>query len=301
MSALPSVKQLQYLAVLAETGSFSKAAARCHVTQSTLSAGIATLEDLLGWPVVDRSQRTVRLTALGRDTLRHAHTILQEAEMIVTRARSLNTPLSGPLRLGVIPTIAPYMLPRLLTHLAREFPALELQLHEDITARLVEALRQGQLDIVLMAFPYKTPGLTVRALYDEPFLLACPQGRWPAPPPVKLDQLKGRELLLLEDGHCLRDHALAACRLQPATEKKAFSATSLPTLIEMVRHGYGMTILPAMAVDSVPGTGNGTGIDIFPFRPPVPTRRIGFCWRKGSPQAAEFGLFAAKTADFLDA
>jgi LysR family hydrogen peroxide-inducible transcriptional activator len=297
MASLPTVKQLQYLSFLAETGSFSKAAARGHVTQSTLSAGIAALEDLLGQPVVDRSRRTLHLTALGRDTLRRAHTILAEAEMIVARARSLGAPLSGPLRLGVIPTIAPYLLPRLLPALAAQFPALELQLHEDMTARLIESLRAGQLDVLLLAFPYKAAGLSTHILFEEPFMLACPRGRWAAPPPVKLDQLRGRDLLLLEDGHCLRDQAIAACRLQPAAEKKAFSATSLPTLIEMVRHGYGMTILPAMAVETMPPA----DIDIFPFRPPVPTRKVGLCWRAGNPRAAEFTALAQAVQDHLRA
>lgn len=290
MSALPSVKQLQYLVSLAETGSFSRAAAACHVTQSTLSAGIAALEDLLGQALADRGQRTVRLTPLGREVVGRARVILGEAAQIVERARSLGQPLTGPLRMGVIPTIAPYFLPRLLPLLQADFPVLELQLHEDMTARLVTELQAGTLDVLLIAFPYKAAGMAHEILFAEDFMLACPRGMWAAPPPVKTDQLKGRDLLLLEDGHCLRDHALAACRLQPVTEKKAFSATSLPTLIQMVGHGYGMTILPAMAVDSVKGQEN---IDIFPFRAPVPQREIGLAWRAGSPRAAEFRLLAA--------
>lgn len=290
MTPLPSIRQLQYLAALAATGSFSKAAARCHVTQSTLSAGIAALEALLGQALADRGQRTVILTPLGRETLARGQVILNEAAQIVARARSLGQPLTGPLRLGVIPTIAPYFLPRLLPKVQEKFPALELQLQEDMTARLVAELMGGRLDLLLIAFPYKVAGMAQEILFAENFMLACPRGRWDVPPPVKIDQLKGRDLLLLEEGHCLRDHALAACRLQPVAEKKAFSATSLPTLIQMVGHGYGMTILPEMAVESVRRQDH---IDIFPFRDPVPQRQIGLAWRAGSPRAAEFKMLAA--------
>ncbi|MBU0858448.1 MAG: hydrogen peroxide-inducible genes activator, partial [Alphaproteobacteria bacterium] len=240
--------------------------------------------------VVDRGARTARLSPLGRETLARARVIIAEAEQIVSRARSLGQPLTGPLRLGVIPTIAPYFLPRLLPVLQKKYPALELQLHEDMTARLVASLQSGALDVLLIALPYKAPGMTQELLFAEDFMLACPKGMWAAAPPVKTDQLKGRDLLLLEDGHCLRDHALAACRLQPVAEKKAFSATSLPTLIQMVRHGYGMTILPAMAVESVRQQDN---IDIFPFRAPVPQREIGLAWRAGNPRVAEFKMLAA--------
>lgn len=286
MNALPTIKQLQYLAALAETGSFVRAAARCNVTQSTLSAGIATLEDLLGQPVVERgAARAARLTPLGTETLRHGRAIIAEAEAIIARARSLQQPLSGPLRLGVIPTIAPYLLPRLLPLLQKTFPALELQLHEDMTERLITALRDGRLDLLLIAFPCKAPGIAQETLFAEPFVLACPRGQWPHKAPASLEQLKGHDILLLEDGHCLRDHALAACRLRPAAENRAFSATSLPTLIQMVGHGYGMTILPRMAANGLRRQDN---IDIIPFRKPIPRREIGLAWRAGHPRTAEF-------------
>lgn len=289
MKTLPSLRHLQYLAALAETGSFSRAAVACNVTQSTLSAGIATLEELLGQPVVDRGQKRARLTPLGEDTLSRTRAILAQAEAIMDRARQGGAPLSGPLRLGIIPTIAPYLLPRLLPVLEDAFPALQLEIHEDLTDRLLARLAEGRMDLVLMAFPYKARSITKDMLFTEPLLLASPRGRWPTPPPVTPEQLKSHDMLLLEDGHCLRDQAVAACRLRPTGERKSFSATSLPTLIQMVGHGYGMTILPRMAAETLAGQ---AAIDLFPFRKPVPQREIGLAWRTGHPRADEFKLLA---------
>lgn len=282
---LPSLKQLQYLTALADHGSFSEAAAQCHVTQSTLSAGIASLENLLGQKLVDRSQRASTLTPLGLETVERARKILSDSRDLVTRVRALDMPLSGPLRLGIIPTIAPYLLPQILPGLQSGFPQLELHMHEDMSARLVESLRQGQLDMIVLALPYDTDGMVQEKLFSEQFMLAAPKGQWAGHDPARLDDLDGEALLLLEDGHCLRDHALAACNLKPRRQRQAFNASSLPTLIQMVSHGYGLTLLPEMAVrwSDLPRS-----IEIIPFAKPCPTRDIGLAWRRNHPRHDDF-------------
>jgi LysR family hydrogen peroxide-inducible transcriptional activator len=283
------MKQLQYLVALSETGSFSNAAAQCFVTQSTLSASIISLEENLGHSLVDRSQRAVKLTPLGHAVIDKAHQILAQAQSIIDMARALDAPLSGTLRLGVIPTIAPYFLPRLLPHIQSNYPQLTLQLHEDISERLVAQLDAGHLDLLLIALPYKMANVTSYPLFKEDFWLTAPKNIWRGPSPIPAASLQGLDLLLLDDGHCLRDHALEACALQPMPTKKTFSATSLPTLIQMVAHGYGMTILPEMAIETVK---NHKDVDILPFQHPAPQRTIGLAWRKGSPRADEFMMLA---------
>ncbi len=289
MEYLPTIRQLQYLLALAEHGSFSKAADHCHVTQSTLSAGIKELENLLGHDVVDRSRRNVLLSPLGHAILDDARAIIARSADITARARALGQPLSGPVRMGIIPTIAPYLLPEILPQLKEQYESLELQITEDLSGRITEQLKAGSLDLILLAFPYDTPGMTQTLLFDEPFYLACPKGDWPGKVPVAMDDLQGHELLLLEEGHCLRDHALAACRFQPRTGRETFNATSLPTLIQFVQHGYGMTLLPEMAVQ--PGS-LPENLDILPFGAPAPTRRIGMAWREKHPQEKDFQMLA---------
>ncbi len=287
MSHLPTIRQLQYLSALAVHQSFSKAATHCHVTQSTLSAGIKELETLLNQKVVDRSRKQVTLTSFGRNILEEAHIILTHAGEITARARALEKPLTGPLRMGIIPTIAPYLLPQILPKLQEKHPNLLLQLTEDLSARITEQLRNGTLDLILLAFPYDTPGMVQTLLFEEPFYLACPKGTWQGKVPVIMDELENKELLLLEEGHCLRDHALAACQFRAKAERNSFNATSLSTLVQFVQHGYGMTMLPEMAVQQgmVP-----ENIDIIPFAAPKPTRQIGIAWRKNHPQEKEFQM-----------
>lgn len=280
---LPTIKQLQYLIALADHASFSEAAFACNVTQSTLSAGIAELESTLGQKLADRGQRRVALTPLGIETVEKARQIVQDTSSLIARARSLSDPLSGPLRLGIIPTVAPWLLPRILPALRKKFPALELQLKEDLSARIVEDARLNRLDMILLAFPFETPGMKQYVLYEESFVLAAPKSQWHGSHPVKTAELANEPLLLLDEGHCLRDHALAACHLQPRRERQTFSATSLPTLIQMVANGYGMTLLPEMASHSLP-----RNIDIIPFRTPVPARQIGLAWRGNHPRAQAF-------------
>lgn len=243
---------------------------------------------LLGRQLVDRSRKQARLTSFGEDVLEEARLILAHAGQITARARALGKPLAGPLRMGIIPTIAPYLLPEILPRLQKRFPDLELQLTEDQSARIAEQLRQGALDLILLAFPYDTPGMAQTLLFEEPFYIACPEKTWRGKNPATLRDLENQHLLLLEEGHCLRDHALAACRFRAKAGRETFNATSLATLIQFIQHGYGMTLLPEMAVKG----GIPVNIDIIPFKEPAPTRKIGLAWRKNHPQEKEFRMLA---------
>lgn len=283
MNARPTLRQLSYLIALEDESSFSRAALLCHVTQSTLSAGIKELEDILGQSLVNRAGRKISLTPLGEEISVKAREILHDIDALCARARATQAALSGVLRVGVIPTIAPYFLPRILPELTRRFPALELQLFEDLSAHLLEKLHQGRVDALLIAFPYETDGFEKRELFREDFYVAAPKDK-NLPETLSLHDLKPEELLLLEDGHCLRDHALDACKLQLPNTRKTFSATSLATLIQMVAHGYGITLLPEMVVRQAafPDT-----ITIIPFTSPAPSRTIGIVWNKNSPQSRD--------------
>lgn len=278
----PSLRQLSYLIALEDNRSFSKAAESSHVTQSTLSAGIKELETILGQQLVDRQSRKITLTPFGEDVARRARSILAQVDEIVQKSRHIQGPMSGTIRMGVIPTIAPYFLPLILPQLQKKFPRLEIQLYEDLSARLIENLRQGHLDIVLLAFPYDTPGLQTASLFHEKFVLACPKDQAPHKKNIHVDELRNMNLLLLEDGHCLRDHALSACKYIPPHQRKTFSATSLPTLIQMVQHGYGATLLPEMVAKD---TERFKNIALIPFKKPAPSREIGMAWRPDSPLA----------------
>ncbi|MEM6780518.1 MAG: hydrogen peroxide-inducible genes activator [Pseudomonadota bacterium] len=272
---LPKLRQLEYLNALVEHRSFVRAAEACFVTQSTLSAGIKELEELLGQPVIDRSIKKVTLTPFGQDVHKDGQAMLKQAGAIVEKAQILKDPLAGPLRLGIIPTIAPYALPGILPVFEELFPKMELHIHEDLTARLLESLHNGEIDAALMAFPYPVKNLQSAIIKKERFVAAIAKGQMMAQKTMKLNDLKNHKVLLLEDGHCLRDHALAACALSPKETWQTFRASSLPSLIEMVRHGYGITLLPDMAAES----GLGNGLDLIPFEYPAPTRDIGLCWR----------------------
>lgn len=281
----PTIRQLEYLIALEEEKSFCRAAEICNVTQSTLSAGIKELENILEQNLVNRTRKNIALTPFGLEVTHQGRKILQETDRIMARARQIKAPLTGTLRLGIIPTIAPYFLPTILPILHKKFPALELQIHEDLSDRLIHKLHQGTLDLVLMAFPYDTDGIAQMFLFEEPFYLACPKGHEPRENPLKTSDLQAGDLLLLEDGHCLRDHALAACGLGKAPQSKAYSATSLQTLIQMVNNGYGMTLLPDMAASATTIPKN---ISVIHFAQPVPTRQIGLAWRRGHPRRTEF-------------
>lgn len=287
----PSLKQLSYLIAIEEEGSFIAAADKCAVTQSTLSAGIKELENILGQQLVTRGRKKATLTPFGIETAQQAKEILEKTDNIVARSNLLNEPLSGPLRLGIIPTIAPYMLPDILPRFTENFPKLELQLHEDLTERLLEDLRNGRIDVALMAFPYETPDMVQMILFEEPFYAAMSENFEFTQSSIRMQDLQPERLLLLEDGHCLRDHALSACDIQLPRQRKTFSATSLPTLIQMVRHGFGLTLLPEMTTrpDVIP-----QDIRLLPFKDKnIPTRQIGLCWNRNSHKKQDFEALGA--------
>ncbi len=291
---LPTLRQLQYLKLLVDHGGFGKAAAAAHVTQPTLSAGIQELEKILGAPVVDRARSGLILTAVGEAALGKARIILNEAEELVQAARSSGQPLTGRFRLGVIPTVAPFLLPRALPLLKARFPQLRLYLREDLTQRLIAALKAGALDAALIALPFDMTGLDSAHVADDEILAALPAGhRLTGDARTRPSELEDEDLILLEDGHCLRDHALAACGLRPPRTSEAnasFAATSLPTLVQMVGSGLGVTFLPSMAVEA--GLTEGTTIEIRPLQADHPTREIVIAWRSGSIRGAEGRLLA---------
>lgn len=289
----PTLRQLHYLKLLSEHRSFSKAADAAHVTQPTLSAGIAELEKILGARVVERARSGVILTAAGREAVGRAEAILAQADDLVQAVRAAGQPLAGRFRLGVIPTIAPFVLPKTLPVLRRDYPKLRLFLREDLTSRLVADLRTGALDAALIALPYDMSGLQWAHVSDDELLAAAPANhRIAGATRVTAKELEGDDLILLEDGHCLRDHALAACGLAPpkTSDDESFAATSLPTLVQMVSSGLGVTFLPAMAVEA--GLTDHAAVTVRPLAAAHASREIVVAWRAGSSRAAEGRLLA---------
>jgi LysR family hydrogen peroxide-inducible transcriptional activator len=296
MIPLPSLRQLRYLVALADTGHFGRAAERCFVTQSTLSAGLKELESTLSATLIERDHRTVAPTPIGIEVIARARRLLAEAEDLVDLARGAGTPLSGKLRIGVIPTIGPYLLPRLLPQLRKRHPGLQPFLVEDQTARLVERLSGGALDVAILALPYELPRLVTLPVFDDAFVLAAPKGhRLLAQAAVPPGALAAETLLLLEDGHCLRAHALSACRLTRGATGRAVEATSLSTLIHMVDAGLGVTLLPTLAITA--GALRGTRIATRPLAGTAAGRTIGLAWRATSAQAKGYELLGAVIRD----
>lgn len=284
MIPLPTLRQLQFLLALTEHGSFSRAAEAVHVTQPTLSAAIKELETILGTTLVERGARGAVLTPAGVAVVDRARRVMAEAEDLVVAAQAAGEPLSGSFKLGVIPTIAPFLLPRVLPRLREQYADLELFLREDLTGRLYEALRERRLDAALIALPYDAPMIESVSLGSDEFLFACsPEHKLASKEPLEAEDLRGESLLLLEDGHCLRDHALSACSAGEA--RSDFAATSLHTLVQMVKSGMGATLLPKMAVDA--GLVDQMGLVVHAFDPPVAGREIGIAWRKGSARSEE--------------
>jgi LysR family hydrogen peroxide-inducible transcriptional activator len=301
MTVLPTPQQLRYLVALAEHGHFGRAASACAVTQSTLSAGLIALERQLAARILERSAATKRpvFTPLGLELVARARTALAALEAVSETAAAARDPLSGPLRLGVIPTIGPFLLPRLMPALRQAFPRLRLWLREDLTERLVEGLSGGRLDLLLLALP-AAGAMETLPLAEDPFLLALPRGhRLAAQPVVPVSALAGERVLLLEDGHCLRAHAEAACGLPRgigAAGEEGFAATSLHTLVQMVAGGLGVTLLPRLAVEA--GVAGEAPVEIRPLDgAATPGRALALAWRPRSPRAAEFrGLGPAVAA-----
>ena len=289
-SALPSLRQLQYLVQLAERRNFRQAADACFVTQSTLSAGIKELETILGTQLVERSTRTMRLTAAGQEIVARARAIIAAAEDLASFAKGAREPFSGPLRLGVIPTIAPFLLPAVLAALRARYPGLKPFLREDLTANLLERLRSGGLDFALIALPYDTGDLEVRPLFEDAFwFVAREDDPLVSAKSIAVRQLKPESVLLLEEGHCLRDHAIRACGRRESKDSM-LEATSLTTLLQMVDGGMGVTLLPEMTLKS--GILNGTRLVARPFTKEVPSRTIALAMRREAGFQREAQLFS---------
>ncbi|HVI05816.1 MAG TPA: hydrogen peroxide-inducible genes activator [Sphingomicrobium sp.] len=287
---LPTVKQLQYLVALRRFGHFGKAADACFVTQSTLSAGLRELETLLGVTLVERTRRVVRFTALGEKISDKAMRVLRETEELAEMARAQGRPLHGELRMGVIPTIAPFLLPTMLPRLREQWPELKLYLREETSNAACEALHRGQLDCVLLALPFACGEVDNIALFDDPLFVAYPKGEAPPGPTIEAGEIDEKRLLLLEDGHCLKDHALSACNRPELRAHAAMMGTSLHTLVQMVDNGLGLTFVPGLAIEA--GILLGTGVDVKPLRSEHPYRRIALIWRRSSPRENEFRMLA---------
>jgi LysR family hydrogen peroxide-inducible transcriptional activator len=279
------LKDLRYLVAVADTRHFGRAAERCFVSQPTLSAQLKKLEDSLGVQLIERQPRRIALTDAGEQIVARARRILEASDEVVTLARSYRDPLAGRLRIAMLPTIGPYLLPRIALALRKALPRLELQLYEYQTAPLIEKLHGGALDLGVLALPIELDGLEARELYQEAFNVALPdQHRLAKRATIRIEELKDESLLLLEEGHCLRDQALEVCKRVGAHEKQDFRATSLETLRQMVASGTGVTLLPELA--SRGAYGAARGVVIRPFARPVPVRHIGAIWRKTSARLA---------------
>jgi LysR family hydrogen peroxide-inducible transcriptional activator len=293
-SYLPTLKQLQYLVALQDHGHFGRAADSSFVTQSTLSAGLRELESLLDVTLVERTRRVVRFTPVGERIAAKARRILREADELADLARAAGKPLAGELRLGVIPTIAPFLLPRLLPKLRADWPDLRLFLREEPSQAACDSLHRGALDCVLLALPYGCGEVDSAALFDDPLFVAFPPGRLP-PDQVAASALDPSELLLLEDGHCLKDHALAACNRPDLRAEATMMGTSLHTLVQMIDNGIGVTLIPEMAIDA--GILAGTQVVARPLEADHAARSIALVWRKASPREKEFRLLADALRD----
>jgi LysR family hydrogen peroxide-inducible transcriptional activator len=292
LKALPSSRQLSYLIALVETGHFGRAAKRCSVTQSTLSAGLKELEAMLGVTLIERTRRSVVVTPLGRMIAARGREAIAYLEDLVDLARAGKGELAGPVNLGIIPTIAPYLLPALVAETSRAFPRVKLLVREEQTAGVLARLRKGEIDLALIALPYGTEGLDVAEIGAEGMVVCMPAAHpLTARKTVRESDLADVPLLMLEGGHCLRDHALAACRLSDRAFKEVFQSTSLPTLVAMVAGGVGLTLLPRMAVARE--LSGRPDLAVRPFEKQPPMRDIALCWRSAAAQGHSYARLAA--------
>lgn len=289
MNALPSLRQLRYLVAVADRLNFRAAADACFVTQSTLSAGIKELETLLGIELIERDKRRVRMTPAGVAAVAKARALLAQAQDFVETVARASEPLAGEFHLGVIPTIAPFLLPSVLPKLRERYPKLKLYLREDVTERVLERLRSADLDAALIALPYDTGDLQLRELFQDEFWFVArgddPLARERA---VAVERLAPRDIVLLEEGHCLREHAIVACGTRARAEAPAIEATSLATLVQMVEGGLGVTLLPEMTLKA--GILNGTALVARPFSNRVPARTIALASRPTGARDREVEL-----------
>jgi len=286
-----TLRELRYLVALANRAHFGRAAEDCHVSQPTLSTQIRKLEEYLGLTLIERNAKSFALTAVGRDVVEKARRIVKEVDALLSSTRTAQGPLTGPLNLGVIPTLAPYFLPRLLPLVKRHYQQLQLVVHEDLTGHLLERLRDYQIDAALLALPLDGEEFEEFPLFDEPFWFACPPRHPLAQSKVVIEaDLHGEPMLLLADGHCLRGQALAVCARGAADEEGTddFRAASLETICQLVAAGVGCTLLPALAAR--PPQGPEPSYVVRPLQSSHASRRIGLAWRRGYPKAQELAL-----------
>ena len=280
-----NLRDLRYLVALADLRHFGRAAAACHVSQPTLSTQVRKLEEELGVSLVERAPRQVMLTPAGRDIAERARRVLADVEQMRETARRTADPEAGTVRLGIFPTLGPYLLPHVVPGVRARFPKLELLLVEEKTEVLLGMLREGRLDAAVLALPLHEDWVEAEFLFEEPFMLAVPsQHPLANRHGLRLADLANQNLLLLEDGHCLRDQALEVCTLSGAGEKEGFRATSLETLRQMVAAGVGITLLPMLAVK--PPVSSSADLKLVDFKSPAPSRRVAMVWRKSSAMAA---------------
>jgi len=282
-----TLTELRYIVAVARERHFGRAAETCFVSQPTLSVAVKKLEDDLGVTLFERGPGEVSVTPAGEKIVEQAQRVLEEAARIREIAAAGKDPLAGPLRLGAIYTIGPYLLPKLIPILRKTAPAMQLLIQENFTHRLAEALKSGEVDVILVALPFEAPGVLTRAVYDEPFLVAVPKGHpWQNRKRVTSDELASESLLLLGEGHCFRDQVLEICHAVRARERSPLAKTveggSLETIRQMVAGGVGITVLPATSTSTSGGASEL--IRILPFARPAPTRRVGLAWRRSFPR-----------------
>ena len=287
MASLPTIKQLRYLIAISETLNFTRAAEACFVGQSTLSAGLKELEDSLGVQLVERDKHSVSLTPIGQGVVERAQRLIVQADDLVDFVEGSAGDMMGVIKLGVIPTIAPFLLPLFLPKMREQFPDLKIVLREDLTANLIDKLNHHELDFALIALPYDTKGFLIKELFNDEFWLIGNQDD----PSLKNQevQLTNRlidRILLLEEGNCLRDHTLTACRRADIASQSGIEATSLLTLVQMVEYGLGMALLPEMAVKS--GLLKNTNLIARPLTAPAPSRKIALIARSSTARIEEF-------------
>jgi LysR family hydrogen peroxide-inducible transcriptional activator len=296
MAAELKLKDLRYLVAVADQRHFGRAAARCFVSQPTLSSQLKKLEQALGVQLIERAPNNVSLTEAGEEIVARARRIIEASEEVVALAAGARDPLAGKLRVALLPTIGPYLLPQVMRAIRKGLPRLELRLYEHQTAPMLEKLRDGELDLGILALPVELAGLEARELYREAFTVALPE-RHPlaARAALRAADLEGETLLLLEEGHCLRDQALEVCGTASVSESQDFRATSLETLRQMVAAGAGVTLLPELA--SRGAYGNARGVRVRPFARPAPVRRIGAVWRKTTARGVAIEAVARLIAE----
>lgn len=291
MHARPTLRQLSFLIALHEHQSFSRAADACYVTQSTMSAGLKELETILAATLIERTKRTLRFTALGEKIVSQAHKILRLSDMMVETCQRASKAFSAPIKFGIIPTIAPYLLPNMMSTLKSKIPEAQLYIREDQSKNIVEKLLSADLDLILLALPYPMDHVITHTVGAENFVAAVPKGHpFASLKSIAPERFAQESILMLEEGHCLRDHTLSVCQHIDTNRTKEFQGTSLNTLVHMVDSGLGITMIPEMALGA--GILNGTDITAVPLESDMVGREIALAWREGSAREDEFNQLA---------